>query len=374
MADKRDYYEVLGIQKNATESEIKKAYLGMAKKYHPDKNPGDKEAEAKFKEANEAYSVLSDSDKRSQYDRFGHSAFEAGGGGAGGFGGFSGGFDFGDIFSSFFGGGGGGRRQNAPMEGDDVLARVTLSFEEAVFGCKKDVSFNRIEACADCGGSGAEKGSKVESCSRCHGTGRVTVQQRTVLGMMQTQQTCDSCRGRGKVILSPCRNCKGSGYVKLTKTISVTIPAGISEGQRVVLRGQGSAGRNGGRSGDLVIEVHVRPHAIFERDGNNLYCEIPISFTEAALGADIEIPTLEGKQSYHIPDGTQTGTGFTLRGKGVPDLHSKRRGDLIITVNVEVPKTLSAEQKRILQEFAKSCGKETTDKRSSFLKKLFDRK
>lgn len=378
MADKRDYYEVLGLQKNATESEIKKAYLGMAKKYHPDKNPGDKEAEAKFKEANEAYSVLSDADKRSQYDQFGHSAFEAGGGaGAGGFGGFGGGgFDFGDIFSSFFGSGGASsaRRQNMPIEGDDVFTRITLSFEEAVFGCKKDITFNRIEACGDCEGSGAQKGSKVDTCAQCHGTGRVTVQQRTMLGMMQTQQTCSACRGKGKIILSPCKNCKGAGYVKLTKNMTVTIPEGIGEGQRVVLRGQGSAGRNGGANGDLVIEVHIRPHAFFEREGNHIYCDIPISFTEAALGADIEIPTLEGKQSYHIPDGTQPGTAFTLRGKGVPDLHSKRRGDLIITVNVEVPKNLSSEQKKLLQEFAKASGKDASEKRTGFLKKLFDRK
>ena len=378
MADKRDYYEVLGLQKNATESEIKKAYLGMAKKYHPDKNPGDKEAEAKFKEANEAYSVLSDADKRSQYDQFGHSAFEAGGGaGAGGFGGFGGGgFDFGDIFSSFFGGGGASsaRRQNMPIEGDDVYTRITLTFEEAVFGCKKDITFNRVEACGDCEGSGAQKGSKVDTCAQCHGTGRVTVQQRTMLGMMQTQQTCSACRGKGKIILSPCKNCKGAGYVKLTKNMTVTIPEGIGEGQRVVLRGQGSAGRNGGSNGDLVIEVHIRPHAFFEREGNHIYCEIPISFTEAALGADIEIPTLEGKQSYHIPDSTQPGTAFTLRGKGVPDLHSKRRGDLIITVNVEVPKNLSSEQKKILQEFAKASGKDASEKRTGFLKKLFDRK
>lgn len=378
MADKRDYYEVLGLQKNATESEIKKAYLGMAKKYHPDKNPGDKEAEAKFKEANEAYSVLSDADKRSQYDQFGHSAFEAGGGaGAGGFGGFGGGgFDFGDIFSSFFGGGGASsaRRQNMPIEGDDVFTRITLSFEEAVFGCKKDITFNRVEACGDCEGSGAQKGSKVDTCAQCRGTGRVTVQQRTMLGMMQTQQTCSACRGKGKIILSPCKNCKGAGYVKLTKNMTVTIPEGIGEGQRVVLRGQGSAGRNGGANGDLVIEVHIRPHAFFEREGNHIYCEIPISFTEAALGADIEIPTLEGKQSYHIPDGTQPGTAFTLRGKGVPDLHSKRRGDLIITVNVEVPKNLSNEQKKLLQDFAKASGKDASEKRTGFLKKLFDRK
>ena len=381
MADKRDYYEVLGVSKSASEDEIKKAYRGLAKKYHPDLHPGDAEAEAKFKEANEAYDVLSDADKRAKYDQYGHAAFDpaaGGGSGFGGFGGFGGGFgdfDFGDIFSNMFGGGGSSRsRANMPVEGDDVAARVNLSFEEAAFGCKKEVSFARVEECGDCGGSGAAKGTKPETCQTCRGTGRVTVQQRTMLGMMQTQQTCSACRGKGKIILSPCKNCKGAGYVKLTKNMTVTIPEGIGEGQRVVLRGQGSAGRNGGANGDLVIEVHIRPHAFFEREGNHIYCDIPISFTEAALGADIEIPTLEGKQSYHIPDGTQPGTAFTLRGKGVPDLHSKRRGDLIITVNVEVPKNLSSEQKKLLQEFAKASSKDASDKRSGFLKKLFDRK
>lgn len=374
MADsKRDYYEVLGVSKTASEDELKKAYRTLAKKYHPDMNPGDKDAEQHFKEVNEAYAVLSDKEKRAQYDRFGHDAFTQGGGGGagGGFGGF-GGFDFGDIFSSFFGGGG-ASRANAPVEGDDEVARIVLSFEEAVFGCKKEVTYNRVEACGDCGGSGAEKGTRAETCSRCGGRGTVTLQQRTALGMMQTSRPCDACRGRGKVINTPCHNCRGSGYVKLTKKLDVTIPAGIDNGQRIVLRGQGSAGRNGGPSGDLIIEVRVRPHAFFERDGDNLYCEVPITFVEAALGADIEIPTLEGKESYHIPDGTQTGTSFTLRGRGVANVNTKRKGNLIITVNVEVPKNLTSEQKRILNEFAKSCGDQNNTKRAGFLKKLIDR-
>ncbi|MBP5209927.1 MAG: molecular chaperone DnaJ [Clostridia bacterium] len=374
MADKRDYYEVLGVSKNASEDDLKKAYRTLAKKYHPDMNPGDKEAEQRFKEVNEAYGVLSDPDKRAKYDRYGHDAFSPGEGGfgGGGFGGGFGGFDFGDIFSSFFGGGG-SSRPNAPRDGDDEAVRVTLSFKEAVFGCKKEVSYNRVETCADCSGSGAERGSKVETCKSCGGSGRVTVQQRTPLGVMQTQRTCDACRGRGRIITSPCRNCRGSGYVKVTKKLDVTIPAGIDNGQRIVLRGQGSAGRNGGRPGDLIIEVRVHADSIFERDGDNLYCEIPVAFTDAALGADIEIPTLEGKQTYHIPDGTQTGTAFTLRGKGVPNVNSKRRGDLIITVNVEVPRNLSADQKKILAEFARSCGEQNNAKRAGFLKKLFDR-
>ena len=378
MADnRRDYYEVLGVSKTATDEELKKAYRTLAKKYHPDMNPGDKDAEQKFKEINEAYGVLSDKEKRARYDQYGHDAFTQGGGDAGGgfgggagFGGF-GGFDFGDIFSSMFGGG--ARRANAPMEGDDEVARIVLSFEEAVFGCKKEVTYNRVEACSDCGGSGAEKGTRAETCPRCGGRGSITVQQRTALGMMQTSRPCDACRGRGKIINTPCHNCRGSGYVKLTKKLDVSIPAGIDNGQRIVLRGQGSAGRNGGPNGDLIIEVRVRPHAFFERDGDNLYCEVPVSFAEAALGADIQIPTLEGKQTYHIPDGTQPGTQFTLRGKGVANVNTKRKGNLIITVTVEVPKNLTTEQKRILGEFAKSCGDQNNTKRAGFLKKLIDR-
>ncbi len=378
--NKRDYYEVLGVSKGASDDEIKKAYRVLAKKYHPDMNPGDKEAEAKFKEANEAYDVLSNSEKRAKYDQFGHAAFDpsmgGGGSGFGGFGGFSGGdFDFGDIFSSFFGGGGSSRSsRNAPIEGDDVMARITITFDEAVFGCKKEISFARIEACPDCGASGAAKGTKAETCGTCHGTGRVTVQQQTMLGYMQTQRTCSNCRGTGKIIKTPCKNCNGKGYIKVNKKLEVTIPAGIDSMQRIILRGQGSAGRNGGSAGDLIIEVRVKEDKFFTRERNNVYCEIPISFAEAALGAEIDIPTLGGKtEKYQIPEGTQTGTSFTLKGKGIQDINTKRKGDLIITVLVETPKNLTNEQKKLLTEFSKSLKESNTGKRESFFKKLFNK-
>ena len=377
MADnKRDYYEVLGVAKGASDDEIKKAYRVLAKKYHPDMNPGDKEAEAKFKEANEAYAVLSDSDKRAKYDQFGHAAFDPSMGSGSGFGGFGGmDFDFGDIFSSFFGGGGGSRSsRNMPIEGDDVMARITITFDEAVFGCKKEVTFARVEACPECESTGAAKGSKPETCQTCHGTGRVTVQQQTMLGYMQTQKACSACRGSGKIIKTPCKNCNGKGFIKINKTLAVTIPAGIDSMQRIILRGQGSAGRNGGSAGDLIIEVRVKEHRIFTRERNNIYCEIPISFSEAALGAEIDIPTLGDKtEKYTIPEGTQTGTSFTLRGKGIPDINSKRKGDLIVTVAVETPKNLTAEQKKLLTEFSKSLGENNTGKRTSFFKKLFNK-
>ena len=381
MADnKRDYYEVLGVSKGASDDEIKKAYRVLAKKYHPDMNPGDKEAEAKFKEANEAYAVLSDSEKRAKYDQFGHAAFDpsmGGGSGFGGFGGFGGAdFDFGDIFSSFFGGGGGSSRssRNVPIEGDDVMARITITFDEAVFGCKKEISFARVEACPDCSATGAAKGTKPETCSTCHGSGRVTVQQQTMLGYMQTQRACSACRGTGKIIKTPCKNCNGKGYVKVNKKLEVTIPAGIDNMQRIVLRGQGSAGRNGGPAGDLVIEVRVKEHPIFSRERNNIYCEIPISFSEAALGAEIDIPVLGGKtEKYQIPEGTQTGTNFTLKGKGISDINTKRKGDLVITVTVETPKNLTSEQKKLLSEFSKTLGESNTGKKDSFFKKLFNK-
>lgn len=379
MADKRDYYEVLGVSKGASDADIKKAYRGLAKKYHPDMNPGDKEAEAKFKEVNEAYDVLSDPDKRTKYDQYGHAAFDpsmGGGSGFGGFGGFGGAdFDFGDIFSSFFGGGGSARQtRNAPIEGDDVLARVNISFDEAVFGCKKEISFARVEGCPECDASGAAKGTKAETCETCHGTGRVTVQQQTMLGYMQTQRACSNCRGTGKIIKTPCKNCNGKGYIKVNKKLEVTIPAGIDSMQRIILRGQGSAGRNGGRPGDLVIEVRVKEHKLFTRDRNNIFCEVPISFAEAALGAEIDIPTLGDKtEKYKIPEGTQTGTSFTLKGKGIPDINTKRHGDLIITVAVETPKNLTNEQKKLLSEFAKSLEESNTGKRDSFFKKLFNK-
>ncbi len=375
MADKRDYYEVLGVSKSASADELKKAYRSLAKKYHPDMNPGNAEAEQKFKEVNEAYAVLSDPEKKSKYDQFGHAAFDQ----SAGFGGFDasgfGGFDFGDIFSSFFGGGrssGGRSRRNMPVDGEDVFVRVNLSFEEAVFGCKKDISYNRIESCPDCNGSGAEKGSSVDTCTQCHGSGYVMVQQRSPFGTVQTNTTCPTCNGSGKIIKSPCKNCKGKGLIRITKKMAVTIPAGIDDGQRIALRSEGHAGRNGGMNGDLIIEVSVRPHAYFERQGSNIYFEEPVTFTDAALGAEIDIPTLDGTtEKYNLPEGTQNGTRITLRGKGVTNLNTKRKGDLIVTINVEVPKNLSSEQKDLLKKFAESCSSKNNTKKDSFFKKIF---
>ena len=378
MADnKRDYYEVLGVQKGASEDEIKKAYRSLAKKYHPDMNPGNAEAEVKFKEVNEAYAVLSDSEKRSKYDRFGHDAFDptSGGGGFGGFGGFGGAdFDFGDIFSSFFGGGSTSSRSraNAPIEGDDIGARISISFEEAAFGCKKDINFARVENCSDCGGSGAEKESDIEKCSECRGTGRVTVRQQTMLGYMQTQRTCPKCNGKGKIIKNPCKNCNGKGRVKLNKKLEVNIPSGIDNGNNIVLRGQGSAGVNGGPNGDLIIEVRVKEHSIFTRKSNNIYCDVPISFAEATLGAEIDVPVLGGgTDKYKIPEGTQTGTKFTMKGKGISDINTKRKGDLIITVEVETPRNLNSKQKDLLKAFSESLGESNSNKKGNFFKNLF---
>ena len=372
--NKRDYYEVLGVSKTASEDEIKKAYRTLAKKYHPDMNPGDKEAEVKFKEANEAYAVLSDSEKRQKYDRFGHDAFDpsSGGGGFGGFGGMD--FDFGDIFSSFFGGGGGGGRSraNMPVEGEDVDTRVTIDFNEAAFGCKKEINFARIESCGECGGTGAEKGTSPETCGECGGTGRVTVRQQTMLGYMQTQRACPKCGGKGKIIKSPCKNCNGKSRVKINKKLEVNIPAGIDNGQNIILRGQGCAGMNGGPNGDLIIEVRVREDKIFERDGNNIYCTVPITFAEATLGAEVDFPVLGGgSEKFKVPEGTQSGTPFTLRGKGIPDINGRRKGDLVVTVEVETPKSLNSKQKELLRAFADSLTESNGTKKESFFKKLF---
>ena len=373
MADKRDYYEVLGVSKDSSADEIKKAYRKLAKKYHPDMNPGVAEAEKNFKEVNEAYDVLSDSDKKAKYDAYGHAAFDPSAGGGAGFGGFGDfGFDFGDIFSSFFGGGGGSSaRRNGPVRGDDVTVRVTLTFEEAAFGVKKEVNYNKIQRCSTCAGTGAEKGTSPKTCSACGGSGQVRVQQRTPLGMMQTTKACDACRGTGKIIEKPCGDCRGTGFVRVAKKLDVSIPAGIDDGQRISLRGQGSDGKNGGPAGDLIIVVTVKNHQIFERDGYDVYCEVPITYAEATLGAEIEIPTLEGKQTYTVPEGTQTGTVFTLRQKGIQYVNSKARGNLYVTVNVEVPKNLSAEQKELLRKFAESCGENNHSKRAKFFKKFF---
>ena len=375
MADKRDYYEVLGVSKSASADEIKKAYRSLAKKYHPDMNPGDKEAEAKFKEANEAYDVLSDEDKRRKYDQFGHAAFDpAAGGYGGGYGGFEGGFDFSDLFSSFFGGGTTrANARNMPQDGEDILTRVTVEFEEAAFGCRKDVSFARVEGCKSCNTTGAAKGTSAEPCSACKGRGTVTVQQQTMFGYTQTQRTCSACRGTGKIIKTPCTDCNGKGYVKVNKKLEVNIPQGIDNAQRIVLRGKGSAGRNGGMAGDLIIEVRVKPHKAFTRDGNNLYIDVPISFTEAALGAEIEVPVLGGKtEKYEIPEGTQSGASFTLKGRGIADINNpKRRGDLIFTVNIETPKNLSNEQKKLLRSFAETLGETPRERKGGFFDKLF---
>lgn len=375
MADKQDYYETLGVNKGASDDEIKKAYRQMAKKYHPDMNPGNAEAEQKFKEVNEAYEVLSDSDKRAKYDQYGHAAFDpsAGFGGGGGFGGFD--FDMGDIFSSFFGGGFGGgsrsgSRANAPIAGDDIGVRVVLSFEEAAFGCKREISFARVQKCKECSGSGAKKGTSAEKCTKCGGRGTVTVQQRTAFGIMQSTKACPDCGGTGKIIKTPCENCRGKGYEKVNKKLTVTIPAGIDDGERSAIRGQGNEGRNGGPNGDLIIHVSVRPHPIFERDGYDIYCEVPVTFAEAALGAKIKIPTLEGEMDYDIPEGTQTGTVFTIKGKGITAINSRGKGNLYVKIVVETPKSLSSEQKKLLRAFADSCGEKNFAKKTSFFSKF----
>ncbi len=370
MADKRDFYEILGVSKNATDDEIKKAYRKLAKQYHPDMNPGDKSAEQKFKEINEAYEILSDPDKRSKYDQYGHDAFDPAAGAGAGFGGFGDfGFDISDLFSNFFGGGSSARR-NGPVRGDDVNVRLTLSFEEAVFGVKKDVSYNKIQKCSECGGTGAEKGTTPKTCPTCGGKGQVRVQTRTPLGVMQSTKTCDNCRGTGKIVEKPCASCKGNGYVRVSKKLEVNIPAGIDNGQRIVLHGQGDAGANGGPNGDLVILINVRPHKLFVRDGFNLMFEMPVSFTDAALGAKITIPTPDGSGELTIPEGTQTGSTFNVRGKGVPKVNGSGRGDLLVTVRVETPKGLSRKQKELLEDLDDSCTDKNYPKRKAFESKL----
>ena len=374
MANKRDYYEVLGVDKNATEADIKKAYRSLAKKYHPDVNPGNAEAEAKFKEVNEAYEVLSDADKKAKYDQFGHSAFDptaGAGGGYGGFGGFGGGgfdVDLGDIFGSFFGGGSRQRKNNGPQKGEDIELNVTVDFEEAVFGCKKNVSFQKYAKCSSCKGTGSADG-KSETCPTCRGSGQKRVVQN--LGGMQFQSTvtCDTCRGTGKYVKTPCQKCRGAGFERVTKNITVDIPAGIDHGKGLVIRGAGNDGKNGGIAGDVYVIVNVRRSSTFKREGYNLYCDVPITISEATLGADIEIPTLEGREKFTIPDGTQTGTTFTLRQRGVPMVNSSKRGDLIIRVNVEIPKGLSEKQKDLLRAFADACGESNYAKKKGFFKK-----
>ena len=382
MSEKRDYYAVLGLEKGASDDEIKKAFRVGAKKYHPDMNPGDKAAEEKFKEINEAYEVLSDKDKRARYDQFGFAGvdpnFGAGGagGGTGGYGSWSGNMDFdlGDIFGSIFGdfGMGGSRRRsaNGPVRGGDVEAGVNISFEEAAFGVKSSVRISRVENCSACSGTGAAKGSTPETCSACSGTGQVRVQQRTPFGVVQNVTVCRQCGGTGKIIKNPCRECSGKGRVRVNRTIEVAIPAGIADGQTLAVRGQGDCGVRGGQNGDVHITVGVRPHPFFERQGNDVVCEYPISFTQAALGARLSIPTLDGKQDYNIPEGTQTGDSFRIKGKGIPYLNGRGRGDYILRVAVEVPKHLSEEQKKLLREFDRQT---FDDRHYSKAKAFFDK-
>ena len=377
MAGKRDYYEVLGVSKTATDEEIKKAYRKLAKKYHPDANPDNKEeAEKKFKELNEAYETLSDPQKRRMYDQFGPDGPQGFGGAGGPFGGQNGyysyttsGFDgfgdfgdLGDIFSSFFGGGFGGRTSrtsNAPRKGADLNVHTDISFEESYLGTEKEIIITRNEKCSTCHGTGAKPGTSVVKCTMCNGTGQVKQVQNTILGQMQTTRTCTNCHGTGEIIKEPCESCRGKGTVRKQPKIKVKIPAGIDDGQTVVLRGEGEPGEKGGPNGDLYITVRVKRHSIFTRKGNTVFCEIPITITQASLGAELEIPLVNGtKEKYRIPDGTQTGTKFTIRNKGFKSVNSSAQGDLIFTVIVQTPKRLTKEQRDLLTQLAKTMNEQ----------------
>ena len=370
---KRDYYEVLGVAKTASDDELKKAYRKLAKQYHPDMNPGDKSAEGRFKEINEAYEVLSDAGKRSRYDQFGFAgvdpSYAAQNGGYGG--GFDGGFDFGDlgdIFGSFFGGGfgGGTRSRTGPQRGDSLRMGLTISFEEAAFGCEKEVSLERVEQCETCKGSGAAPGTSPETCTGCGGSGTVQQRRQTPMGVFATTGPCPKCGGKGKVISTPCKSCGGSGQTRKRKTVKVTIPAGIDDRQIISLRGQGNAGRNGGPAGDLQIVISVQPHQLFRRDGADVYCDAPITFTQAVLGGELEIPTIDGKVSYTLPEGTQTGTTFRLKGKGIPVVNGRGRGDQFVTVHIETPRGLNREQKEALRKFSDTLKEHNYKERKSF--------
>ncbi len=379
--NKRDYYEVLGVDKNASAEEIKKAYRKSAMKYHPDRNPGDKEAEEKFKELGEAYEVLSDAEKKSRYDQFGFAGVDpnygAGQGGAyGGFGDFG---DLGDIFGSFFGGGfgGGGRRSNAnaPRRGENVGARLELSFEEAAFGTEKEVSVQRIENCSVCNGSGSADGV-IETCAMCHGAGQIRTTQNFMGMAMQSTTVCPQCNGRGKTVKNPCNTCRGKGKVRRTQKIRVKVPAGVDAGQQVRVRGEGCVGTGGGPNGDVLVEIYIKRHPIFQRSGMDVFCEVPISFTQAALGGEIAVPTLDGKIYYNIPEGTQTGREFVMNEKGIPDVQNpKRRGRHRFTVVVETPTKLTKEQKELLRQLDEGMDNKSSPKRKKFfdtLKDFFD--
>lgn len=375
MSTKRDYYESLGVSKEADASEIKKAYRKLAMKYHPDRNPGDKEAEEKFKEISEAYEVLSDETKRRNYDQFGHDGVN--GQGFGGFGGQGqgfGGFEdmFGDIFGDMFGGGFGSSRarRRGPQRGADIRHSITITFEEAAFGKKASIKVNRSEECEECNGTGAKPGTSKKTCPTCNGTGEVRSVQRTPFGNIASSRTCSECDGTGEVIETPCSKCHGRGSNRKVKTIEVDIPAGIDDGQMIKLSGQGEVGEKGAPRGDLYLIVNVKPHSLFTREGNDIHFEMPITFVQAALGDEIEVPTLDGKVQYKIPEGTQTGTVFRLKEKGIPRLRGKSRGDQYVKVTVEIPKKLNDKQKDLLREFAKECGTDVHERKKSFGQKL----
>ena len=377
MANKRDYYEVLGVAKDADEATIKKAYRQLAKKYHPDVNPGDKDAEEKFKEVNEAYQTLSDPQKRASYDQFGPDGPQAGFGGGGGFGGFSGfeggGFGgFEDIFSSFFGGGMGGQQRNGPIPGDDLRYDLTISFEEAAMGCEKEINLVRDEECPTCNGTGAKPGTKVDTCPNCHGTGQERVITNTPIGRIQNVRTCSRCHGVGKIITEPCVKCHGRGKVRVSKRRTIKVPAGIDNGQVLTIRGQGGLGERGGPAGDLLIVITVRPHRLFKRRDDNLYIEMPLTFTQAALGAELDIPTLEKPVKYRFPEGTQPGQVFTLRGQGITHLRGGGKGDLYVTAVVDIPKKLTEKQKELLRQFDGTTTERQYEKRKTFLDRLRD--
>ncbi|MDE7360666.1 MAG: molecular chaperone DnaJ [Oscillospiraceae bacterium] len=378
--DKRDYYEVLGLQKGASEADIKKAYRKLAKQYHPDLNPDDPTAAEKFKEVNEANQVLSDPEKRAKYDQFGHAGVDPNyGGGANFTGGFEG-VDLGDIFADIFGGGIGGfggsrsANPNAPRRGADIAVQLEVGFMEACKGVSHDITINRTEDCPECNGSGAKAGTSSKTCPDCKGRGYVTVQQRSMFGMMQSQRPCSKCGGKGKIIESPCTKCSGSGKTTMKKTVSVKVPAGIDDGMTLNVRGQGSVGSNGGQRGDLKVRISVRKDPVFEREDYNIWIDFPITYAQAALGSEIEVPTIDGKVSYNVPAGTQPGTVFRLRGKGVQKLQRSEgdRGDQMVRISVEVPKNLSKKQKEALQAFEETLDEKNYEKRKSFFDKIKD--